>query len=696
MRVKLSLIAAATLIAVLPAVSRAADEMEIRVLSNRADLISGGDALVEIVLPAGFDAAAVVLNDSDVSGSFAVRPGGRIVGLVSGLAEGTNTLTARLDDGRGASITITNHAIGGPVLSGEQIQPWLCTTGANGLGDPVDAQCNAPTRYAFFYRSTNPMRTGFLAYDPANPPSDVAQTTTDRGATVPYIVRRERGAANRGIYDIAVLSDPTDTWDPWAPQVGWNQKIFYVFGASCGTVHSQSSPAGVLNDMALSRGFMVVNSSLNNLGNNCNTVTSAESAMMLKERVVEGYGEIRYTIGTGCSGGSIGQHMVGNAYPGIVDGIQPNCSYEDTWSTGNEVVDCHLLVHYFNETSPHLWGAAQQRAFVSGHMSPSSCAAWDVLFAPVADPHNGCGVPGEDYDEDTNPDGCRGTLADYMVSVVGRRPSDGFANLAYDNVGVQYGLNALNSGLISAEQFVDLNERIGAIDIDFDYTAERREADPTSIATLYRSGQINDGGQLDRVAMVDLRGTSNNEIHTDFHTFSMRQRLLRSNGHADNQAIWLSHVPLVGDPAWTLGAFLLLDEWLAAVEADTSDAPREVKIARNKPAEAVDACWVAGRKVTDMNLCRPAFPYFGAPRIAAGGPPSHDIVKCQVKPLDRGDYTVSFSDAQWGRLGAAFPTGVCDWSKPGVDQQPSIPWMTFADGPGGEPAGDPPVSVPIG
>jgi hypothetical protein len=35
------------------------------------------------------------------------------------------------------------------------------------------------------------------------------------------------------------------------------------------------------------------------------------------------------------------------------------------------------------------------------------------------------------------------------------------------------------------------------------------------------------------------------------------------------------------------------------------------------------------------------------------------------------------------RLGNAFPTGVCDYRKPGVAQQPSVPCMTFADGPGG-------------
>jgi hypothetical protein len=42
----------------------------------------------------------------------------------------------------------------------------------------------------------------------------------------------------------------------------------------------------------------------------------------------------------------------------------------------------------------------------------------------------------------------------------------------------------------------------------------------------------------------------------------------------------------------------------------------------------------------------------------------------------------------------AFPQGVCDFSKPAADQEPSIPWMCFADGPGGEPLGDTQTSTP--
>ena len=46
------------------------------------------------------------------------------------------------------------------------------------------------------------------------------------------------------------------------------------------------------------------------------------------------------------------------------------------------------------------------------------------------------------------------------------------------------------------------------------------------------------------------------------------------------------------------------------------------------------------------------------------------------------------------RLNAVFPTGVCDWSKPGVGQQEAVSPLTFAAGPGGQPLPPAPVSQP--
>ena len=45
--------------------------------------------------------------------------------------------------------------------------------------------------------------------------------------------------------------------------------------------------------------------------------------MMLKEHILENYGDIRYTFGEGGSGGSIGQLAVTNAYPGSAPRSDP-------------------------------------------------------------------------------------------------------------------------------------------------------------------------------------------------------------------------------------------------------------------------------------------------------------------------------------------------------------------------------------
>ena len=68
--------------------------------------------------------------------------------------------------------------------------------------------------------------------------------------------------------------------------------------------------------------------------------------------------------------------------------------------------------------------------------------------------------------------------------------------------------------------------------------------------------------------------------------------------------------------------------------------------------------------------------------MVAGGPLTNDVLKCQLKLLDRADYTVEFSDEEWARLERIFEDGVCDWSKPGVGQVPNTDtWLSFGPSP---------------
>jgi transposase len=69
----------------------------------------------------------------------------------------------------------------------------------------------------------------------------------------------------------------------------------------------------------------------------------------------------------------------------------------------------------------------------------------------------------------------------------------------------------------------------------------------------------------------------------------------------------------------------------------------------------------------------------------AGESIATDTNKCQLKPLGWTDYyPIEFTDEQWAQLEATFPTGVCDWSRPGVSQQDTIPWQTYQEDATGE------------
>src|SRR4029079_380125 len=428
--------------------------------------------------------------------------------------------------------------------------------------------------------------------------------------------------------------------------------------------------------------------------------------MMLKEHIIETYGGIRYTIGTGCSGGSIQQYVIAVDYPGLLNGIQPNCSFQDSWTTANEVNDCHLLRNYFS--TPGAGFTTAQQAAVMDVRDPGVCTAWDLSFAPVGIPSraSNCHLAGTPlaplvYDPVSNPGGVRCDVQDYQSAIWGFRPSDGFARSPFANVGVQYGLAALNAGTISPDQFVALNQGVGGTDIDLNFTAERAQPDLVAQSIAYRTGQVTNGAKLSNVPIIDLRGSEHlfNDIHTDYHSYVMRARLDAANGGHANQLIWTWEGALfniVPPPSVALKSFLTIDAWLSAIESDARAVPLSQKVLDDKPATATDECFLGGTltETTDASTCNAAFPHFGDARLGAGEPLTDNAMQCVLKPLDPSDYSVTFTAAEWTALQQAFPDGVCDWTQPPVGSQPSLPWLTFAGGPGGQPLGPAPVSHP--
>ena len=688
--------------------------LELHILSSRPDMVSAGNALVEFTAPWTVR-HTVRLNDVDVTHFFRpAQSGTSLVALLDHLTLGKNKL--ELQDGANVQVTLElfNHPRSGPIFSGPHQMPFVCQTQDNGLGVALDDDCSAPTIVQYYYKSTDvseptgqdpliaeyesiananalSLPFGFKVLDTSTPlPTDIATTRLSDGSDVSFIIRREVGVINRAIYRIEFIHQPGQPLPtPWArPTSAWNGRVVYAFDGGCGAGFHQ----GLLNlgeypqfATALERGYALVTSSLNISANTCNDKISAESATMVKEHFIERYGVPVHTIGVGLSGGAAGLYLIAQNYPGILDGIIPYWSTPDIISAAMLAAsDCALLRQAIAQSS-HPWTDTQKTA-VSGLASWQACLDAFGLDPKACDPS----LPEQIvYDRVRNPKGVRCTYFDNAINVFGRDQKSGFARRTLDNVGIQYGLNALNAGIIDAEQFLELNERIGGFDIDGKIVSRRSEGDPEAIRLAHERGALVTGRSLRNVPIIDwtpyLDDLANS--HTRDRAFMVRERLLAAVGNADNHVIFVTPRPVYG-ALWALNPkrvpgssldelVLAMDRWLTRIAADKSAIDTAEKIVRNKPIDVVDGCIAtSGEKIREtasiknVGRCNKLYPVHGNPRVGAGAPHRAEMLKCQLKNVDLSDYESPLSDTQVERLRSIFSAGVCDYTRSTAEMSP--------------------------
>jgi hypothetical protein len=670
------------------------------VSNPRPELASGGEALLQVRLSAGQgNTVNVTANGKDVSADFAPQPDGTLLGLVANLRLGANLIVARAGRGPGDTavgvLRVVEHPITGPIFSGPQQVPFICQTQAFGLAAAVPPDCSAPTLVSYAYLSTAGKFVPLA--DPSTRPSDLARATVN-GKSVPFIVRFEQGTIDRAVYQIAALYDGLAP-SPLRQDTSWNGKLVYTFGGGCDAgFHQGTSTGGVLQPLFLAQGYAVASSTLNVLQNNCSAVISAEAAMMVKEHFIDTYGPVRFTIGWGGSGGAIQQYDIANAYPGILDGIIPGVSFPDPFTTSGPVTDCRLLDHFFGYKGPAPPGTIYngftlaQISAVAGYGSYDSCFSWDKTFANVVTATGSCdpSIPVSlQWNPVTNPDGIKCSAAEQNVNELGRDPQTGFARSPLDNVGVQYGLAALDVGQITPAQFAELNAGIGGYDTAGNIVSSRTMADPKALEASYEDDLVMAGGQgLATTPIIDMRDYLDsagfgNDIHTTSWSFAIRARL-QQNGTAANQVIIENGFDGATLAKVSIFELAEMDQWLSNITADKSGQSLQAKVALDKPAGLTDGCFLSGSFVSEQltyqghGPCEAAFPAFADPRLVAGEPLTENILKCQLEPLNFSDYPVTFTPAEQAQLQAAFPGGVCDYSRPGVGQQPPLgTWLSF-------------------
>ncbi len=780
------------------------NRFEITVLSARPDQVSGGDALVQVAVPGNvaLDDVTITLGGADVTDAFAAGDDDHtLVGLVGGLVQGDNTLTASAArqngqaNGHSAHLTLTNHPIGGPIFSGPQQQPFVCTTARarfdgrpllsqplvdnqDQIGIPVaaeDAQggypqdgrgyptaaaqivgwskdCAATTRIGYVYGTTG----GQFHWldDPAGPlPADIATITTLDGKTAPFIVRWERGTINRFIYSVAMLA-PAGESDPAAPDDSlWNRRLVFSFDGGVGIGHFQgtTSTGSMLPAGLLGQGYGVMWSSGTRTSTHYNLQVGGETALMLKEHTVEAHGVPDYTVAVGGSGGAIQQYVYAQNHPGLIDAAIPQYSYSDMVTQTIHVGDCELLEHYFDvggRNNPR-WKDPEVRQAVMGlnasnfpqNLSQGEISQWNGLYGLYAllgyqvmdrDPASPAPALTECRaswfgltpltlnptftnvnDIDKLAQGTAGVEWTHWgdtVNIYGRG-ADGFARVPWDNVGVQYGLRALADGVITPDDFLDLNAQVGSwkntsqmvpegfpfqgafspanfdpwssrnmnLSSDGGVTpAPRREGDPDAMRAAYTSG-MEFQGDID-IPIIDWRHYLEDELdmHHSHQSFASRQRMLDVDGDASNQVIWFTDARPARAFDQTAMAFEVIDEWMANMAAHP-----ERSVAENKPDRAVDSCFdtdgnliASGQGVWDGVLddrpagaCTERFPIYSSSRRQAGGPFEGGVWKCQLQSVDRAIEKGLYGDwqptaAEKARLEQIFPDGVCDYTKP--------------------------------
>jgi Tannase-like family of unknown function (DUF6351) len=734
--------------------------LSLMVLSSPASMVTGGDALVRLKIPRNIPLTKprVFLNGSDVTSSLELDAGARTrTGLVTGLELGANSLTATAKThgkGRRTRLTLVNHPVTGPIFSGPQQQPFVCKTQTQGLGFPqVDNQdgigmrlfqtpgnpstpligwskdCTAPTVVDFQYRNTAGQ---FRPLPPGPLPADVATTTTLDGDAVPYVVRRERGTINRFIYAISVLSPPGDL--AAAPDTSlWNGRVIYAFDGGVAIGHNQGTIGGShLYDPGLSKGYAIIHSSGTRTSTHYNLVLGAETAIMTKERFIERYGVPTYTVGVGGSGGAIQQYVYAQRHPGvIIDAAIPQYSYSDMVTQTIHIADCELLEHYMDVTdgTNAKWAVWPNRTWLEGlnasatipnpyrGNAPGSTECvrgWRGLTPLALNPHFGSAGAGSEFYDPAVLAAVKWTHWDDLRNVYGVE-ADGFAKVPWDNVGVQYGLQALKQGNITPAEFLKLNATVGSwkdtrdmvqegcpfiaalcsIPAQFDpwsrrnmrlspdggvTPAPRREGNMDAANAAYTSGLVFRGA-ID-IPIIDWRHYLEHQLdmHHSHQSFATRQRMLNHDGRASNQVIWFTD----GRPAvafdQTPMALEVIDEWVANIRAKPWRG-----ISRNKPARAVDSCFAQNGSLIHSGSdawagildsrpdgpCTQTFPLFQTSRIVSGGPIEGSIFKCALQPVTRaiskGLYAPWLPSAEdVARLEQIFPTGVCDYSKPDV------------------------------
>lgn len=412
---------------------------------------------------------------------------------------------------------------------------------------------------------------------------------------------------------------------------------FLMGGVGIG--HSQGNPSlsSMLPALALGRGYAVIYSTGTRTATHYNVQLGGETALMVKERFLELYDVPIYTVGIGGSGGAIQQYIYAQNHPGLLDAAIPAYSYPDMVTQAVHIGDCELLEFYFDvlDQSNSRWATWTNRTLIEGLNASDTlpnpynfkrpglteCVnGWRGLSPLTINPRYGYAPNQELYEPQSAIQAIEWSHFADIINIVGR-DKDGYARRYWDNVGIQYGLEAVASGKITPEEFLKLNAAIGGWKNEPDMVQEgspfyppnvidpqnwdpwsqrnqvysldplnnpapRTEGSIKAMRDVYKAGLVFMGNI--GIPIIDWRHYLEDELdmHNTHQSFAARQRIRDARGNSDNQVIWFTDYISGQRFDQTAEALEVIDEWMLNILANPAKG-----VAGNKPPRAVDRCF---------------------------------------------------------------------------------------------------------
>lgn len=733
--------------------------VELRVLSSAPEQVTGDSVLLGLPVLAGVEASSLefLVNGRTVEPLRMESGRSGLEVLLDGLNRGPNEVMVHDQGGSMlAGISVVSHPLTGPVFSGPRQYPFVCTTvlqwdlqplvdsdkppgfpvydGEGELGG-FSRDCSVEPFVEYHYRTRNGEYRAMP--EDGSRPDDMATTELSDGRVVDFIIRWERGTLNRFLYSFATLADIGD--DPWTPSRDyWNGRLLFHFQGGVGIGHSQGrmDDSRARHAEALAQGHAVVYSTGTRTGEHYNLQVGGETALMVKEHFIKRFGEPLYTVAVGGSGGAIQQYVYEQNHPDLLDGGVPQYAYPDMVTQTIHVGDCELLEHYMDVTdrdNPR-WQETENRRLLVG------LNATDAVPDPLTDAKRELGYASAPGSTECIP-GWRGLTPLSMNPEYGRVPEQekmqppelmqevewthyddlrniygldesGRPRVPWDNVGVQYGLEAMQDGVITPEEFLRVNALVGGwkhpsdmvqegfpflgelspetfdpwsrrnmnLSPDGQTPAPRTEGDVRAIRNLHDSGMVFHGELT--MPVIEWRHYLEHQLdmHNTHQSFAIRQRIReQTGGDSGHHVVWFTDARPEPAHDQTMEALAVLHDWLMNIR-DNPDAG----LAETRPDAAADSCFATdgsllarGGDVWDGILderpagaCTQRFPIYSTSRIEAGGPITGDVFKCALKPVDQALRDGTYGDwrpdaGQVERLREIFPRGVCEYSLPG-------------------------------